>query len=218
MWNKTSVKTGVVAVYVATLTLPFYVFFSNRSGFEFLTGLSGIDTLKVIFPILGLYAFTFVSLQLLLTINLPWLKKYWPELVTWHRFQGWFAVLFAILHPLTILIGYGIAGYLDHLYVADAKKYFVLPAYAGLTILMSTVLISLLAWQGMKLPNWRILKWLNYIVFGLVFVHSWFIGTDTPGSLLRALWLTYLAAVIVSTIVRYWPALSKPRVSTDIRA
>jgi predicted ferric reductase len=208
MSNKTLVRIAVIAVYAVALSLPFYVFFDSRGGFEFLNDLSARDTLKVIFPLFGLYAFTLVSLQLLLTINLPWLKKYWPGLAVWHRFQGWFAVLFAVIHPLFIITGYGLADYLDHLYVADAKKYFVLPAYAGLSILLFTSLVAILAWQGMKLPQWRILKWLNFVVFGLVWFHSWFIGTDTPTGALRILWLTYLAAVIVSAAYRYWPALS----------
>jgi hypothetical protein len=43
----------------------------------------------------------------------------------------------------------------------------------------------------------------RYLVFALMRAHSWFVGTDTPTDLLRAVWVTYVVLVIGSTVGRY---------------
>lgn len=201
----------MLAIYVAALCLPVYIFFKDRGGLGFLSGANPQVRLQLLFPLLGLYAFTFVTFQILITTNLRWLSRLWPSVIRYHRAQGIFALLFALLHPLFILVGFGLVSYLHYRFVAPAVHLWVLPAELALTILVLTVVTALLAWHGRNLPWWRHVHKLNYLVFILVWSHSWFIGTDTPVPLLRVVWIMYAAAIIVSTLGKYYSASRLPR-------
>lgn len=209
MWSKLGAQTGIIALYIAGLLLPLYVFFHDRGGTAWLHGLTLKSDFQLLFPLVGLYAFTFVTWQVLLAANLWWLKKLWPRVINFHRFQGSFALLFATLHPTFILVGYGISNYLHYRFVANPQKWWLLPAYTALTIMWLTVVTATLAWYGRNIPWWRKLHRLNYLVFVLVWLHSWFIGSDTRTPLLRKVWIIYLLAVLVSVFGRYYPQLKK---------
>ena len=198
-----AIRFGVLVFYGVALCLPAYIFLHDRGGMLFLPKGTITDQLQQLFPLLGLYAFTFVSLQVLLATNLYWLRRYWPHAIKLHRFQGMFALLFAVLHPTFILLGYGIINYLHFRYVAPNLRWWLLPAYTALTVLLGTTLTALLAWRGMDIPWWRKLHRLNYAVFGLAWLHSWFIGTDTQLPQVRYVWLVYLLLVLASTAGKY---------------
>ena len=201
--RQTRGRVCVVIVFAVALALPGYAFFRDRHGTDFLTGVHGRTLLQVFFPLVGLYAFTFVTLQVLIATNLRWLTRLWPGVIRYHRAQGIFALLFALLHPLFILVGFGLASMLSNGFVRPGLARWTIPSYAALAILMFTVATALLAWSGRRLSWWRSVHRLNYLVFGLVWVHSWFIGTDTPTSLLRTVWIVYLLLVVVSAAGRY---------------
>jgi predicted ferric reductase len=209
MSNKRPVQASLLVLYLAALYLPIYVFFHDRGGTAFLHSLSYKVSLQLLFPLLGLYAFTFVAWQILIATNLRWLRKLWPRILQFHRFEGSFALLFAIMHPSFIAVGYGLASYLHYNFVAPPLRWWLVPAYAGLTIMIATVLTALLAWKGRNIPWWRKLHRLNYLVFALVWTHSWFIGSDLRTPLLRRVWLAYLLAVIISAALKYYPKFVK---------
>jgi DMSO/TMAO reductase YedYZ heme-binding membrane subunit len=202
--RRTASRACVLAGFVAALALPAVVFFHDRDGTTFLHGVHGRALLQVFFPLVGLYAFTFVTVQVLIATNLYWLTRLWPGIIRYHRAQGIFALLFAVLHPLFILIGFGAAKFFSYSgYVrSGASASWIIPAVIALAILLLTVSTALLAWSGRRLPWWRNVHRLNYLVFALVWLHSWFIGTDTQTHLVRAVWVVYLALVIASTTSR----------------
>jgi len=45
--------------------------------------------------------------------------------------------------------------------------------------------------------NWKVVHWLNYMAFLLVFIHAWLIGTDLASGLLRFIWATMAAIVLI---------------------
>lgn len=185
------------------LTLPICIFFHERGGTAFLHAASLKVSLQLLFPLVGLYAFTFVTWQVLLATNLRWLERLWPNIIQLHRFQGSFALLFAFVHPTFILLAYGLNNYLHFRYTASGLRWWLLPAYTALTIMFATVVTASFAWYGRNIPWWRKLHKLNYLVFVLVWLHSWFIGSDVTTSLLKALWIIYLVAVMVSAAGKY---------------
>ncbi len=195
-------RIAVLVVYAGGLTLPAYAFFHDRGGASALDGLSGRPLLQVLFPLVGLYAFTFVTAQVLITTNLRWLTLLWPGVIHYHRAQGIFALVFALAHPLFILAGFGVATFLATGFVRPALAGWLIPAYTALALLLLTVTTALLAWSGRRLTWWRTVHRLNYLVFALVWIHSWFIGTDTHTGLVRTVWLVYLAVVVASTAGR----------------
>ena len=213
IYVKRAAQTGLVALYLTALYLPLYVFFHDRGGTTWLHGLSLNQDFRLLFPLLGLYAFTFVTLQILITTNLRWLRKLWPRVLQFHRFQGGFALLFATLHPGFILFGFGLQAELHLSYVANPQKWWLVPAVTALTILWLTVATAFLAWQGMNIPWWRKLHRLNYLVFVLVWLHSWFIADDTKTTLVRTVWIVYLVLIVFSVLGRYYPKLIKQEVS-----
>jgi DMSO/TMAO reductase YedYZ heme-binding membrane subunit len=187
----------------SAFALPAYAFFHDRVGTGALTGLHGRSILQVFFPLIGLYAFTLVTAQVLVATNLRWLTKLWPGVIRYHRAQGIFALLFAILHPVFILAGFGLASLLAIGFVRPGLAGWLIPSYTALAILLLTVVTALLAWSGRRVSWWRGVHRLNYLVFALVWLHSWFIGTDTPTRLLRVLWIVYLVLVVASAVGRY---------------
>lgn len=207
MWNKSLLKGTLLLLYAAGLVLPIYIFFHNRGGTAFLQAANLKLSLQLLFPLVGLYAFTFVAWQVLLATNLRWLRKLWPNIIQFHRFQGSFALLFALVHPTFIALGYGMGAYLHFRYVSPGLRWWLLPGYTALTILLLTVITASLAWYGRNIPWWRKLHRLNYFVFALVWVHSWFIGSDVRTSILKGVWLTYLIIVVASTLAKYYPKL-----------
>lgn len=204
MSSNNTKRALLITFFVVAMCMPPYIFFSNRGGLSVLSGLSFNQTLKTIFPMLGMYAFTFVTMQVIIANNLRWLKKIWHKILTFHRAEGIFALMFALLHPGFILLGFGINNYLHFNYLSNSSlKPWLIPSYTALFILICTVTTAFLAWRGMNIPFWRKLHRLNYLVFALVWIHSSFIGTDTPTIFARGLWLLYLMLVVVSVAARY---------------
>lgn len=208
-------KSGLLGLYIAALCLPLYIFFHDRGGTAFLHMADLRDSLRLVFPLLGLYAFTFVTWQVLIATNLRWLRKLWPRVINFHHFQGGFALIFAVLHPALILIGFGLADYLHFRFVSPNLRWWLIPSYTALTILLLTVTTASLAWHGMNIPWWRKLHRLNYLVFVLVWLHSWFIGTDTRTLLLRFVWVVYLLLVTISVIGKYRSFFTPSRLSLN---
>jgi DMSO/TMAO reductase YedYZ heme-binding membrane subunit len=203
--RRTASRACVGAGFAAALALPAVAFFHDRNGLSFLDGVHGRALLQVFFPLVGLYAFTFVTAQVLIATNLYSLTKLWPGTIRYHRAQGIFALLFAVLHPLFILIGFGAATFFSYSgYLRPGVSAgWIVPAIIALAILLLTVSTAVLAWSGRRVAWWRNVHRLNYLVFALVWLHSWFIGTDTQTHLVRAVWVVYLALVIASTTSRY---------------
>jgi predicted ferric reductase len=213
MLNKTFARAGLASLYVVGLALPLYIFFHDRGGVAWLHAVTPQSALILLFPLLGLYAFTFVTWQILISTNLRWLRQVWPRVISLHRFQGGFALLFALLHPGFILVGFGLSNYLHFRYIAPSLVWWLLPAYSALTIMLLTVSTAFLAWRGRNIRFWRKLHKLNYLVFALVWLHSWFVGTDTHIGYVRLIWLLYLVLIIASTYGRYRSSLSQWAIS-----
>lgn len=209
MSNKRIAQVVLAGFYILCLSLPVYFFFNERGGAGFLEGASLNALLKLFFPLLGLYAFTFVTFQILIASNIRWLRRVWPGILRFHRAEGSFALLFALLHPGFIALGYGIAKYLSFTYVAPGQVGWLLPAYVALVILLMTAGTAFLAWRGKDIPWWRKLHKLNYLVFALVWIHSWFIGTDTQSAVVRSVWLAYLVLVVISVAGKYFGVIKR---------
>lgn len=203
LFSKNLLKSLLIGLYIAALIIPGYVFFSARHGLQFLTSAHFQAMAQLIFPLFGLYAFSFVTMQVLLATNLWWLQNIWPKIIHYHRLQGIFALSFATLHPMLILIGFGLLRVIKYKFVTPHQVIYVLFAETAWVIMATTVITALLAWHGVRIPFWRQLHRLNYLVFVLVWLHSWFIGTDVRSTILKEVWLVYLVLVIISVAGRY---------------
>lgn len=186
------------AVYLVLLALPAWFFFSSRDGLATLQQPSLTEASAVLFPLFGLYAFLLVWVQAILGSLMPFWRKVIPWVERFHRVQGAFALLFAILHPLLIVMWVGIGGYLAKDFVGKSQGIYVVIGQIQLVIIMLTAGTALL----MRIPwlrtRWRIVHFVNYSLVPLIWVHSWFLGSDVQGQPLQYLWylvaVTYIAA------------------------
>lgn len=190
-------------VWLVILILPGYVFFSSRAGLAFLEGADFGSASRRLFPLVGLYAFTLVWSQVVLGSGMNLWRKVYPKIEGYHRKQGVFTLLFAITHPTLLLIGVGPTAYFTRTYVAPELMLFVWFGYVQLFLLILTALAALLrkkiAWLRAR---WRVIHVLNYLVFILVWFHSWFLGSDVQPTNLKYLWWFFGATAIVTTCYR----------------
>lgn len=196
--KKDSVWISVLR-YLLPLTLalvliaPAVIFFSERGGLEFLEGATFQDTNLYLFPLVGLYAFMFVWLQLMIGSNINYLRRVYPRIELFHRTEGIFAILFAMVHPTMRYFGLG----LDPLEYLKTQQETVVPAlqvylwlgYFQLTLLTVAVAAALLRKTKLLQKHWRKFHYFNYIVFVSVWIHGWFLGSDVQYSALRYLWI-----------------------------
>jgi DMSO/TMAO reductase YedYZ heme-binding membrane subunit len=186
-------------IYLKLLILPGWIFFANRGGFS--TKLLGPD---ILFPLFGLYAFTFVAMQMIIGSNMRRLRPIFPKLLQFHRWQGLFAFTFACLHPLLITLAFGLYDtYVTHNITAPALRGYVWYGIIALSLMFVTVATAVAAWKFQKFAKtWRTIHLLNYVVFVSAWIHSWFIGSDVQTTALKYVWLFYLVAWVVSLGLR----------------
>lgn len=207
-------KSVLVAGYIILLILPVWVFFSNRGGLAAFSGLDFKNTLSVLFPLVGLLAFSFLSIQFLIGSNRRLLQKIFPGIVKFHRYHGLMVFVLATLHPLMLLSGLGIATYIDT-YLKTSRLPFALLGVSAWTLLCVTVITALGAWKLQKFQGvWRKIHILNYLVFILVWFHSWFLGSDVQTSMLKYVWLLYGALAVISILARLKLSYKKSQQAT----
>lgn len=198
MSTKTIIKYSLLCLYVGLVLAPGIIFFGNRSSLD-----SAIWSPALLFPLLGLYAFTLTGLQVIIGSNLRRLQPFLPGLIRFHRFQGMFALLFALLHPLIIVLAYGPSATLTYQFVSPEFRSYVTLGVLALGLMLVTVTTAVMAWRLQKFTKvWRLIHLANYAVFILAWIHSWFIGSDIQTSPLKYVWLFYLAAWTASLGLR----------------
>jgi DMSO/TMAO reductase YedYZ heme-binding membrane subunit len=132
------------------------------------------------------------------------LRPIFPGIMKFHRYQGLFAFLLACLHPLFITLTFGLYDtYVTHNITSPALQNYVWFGIIALTLMTITVLTAVGAWLFNRFKTvWRTIHVLNYIVFAAAWIHSWFIGSDVQTTVLKWFWLAYLAAWLVSVVMR----------------
>jgi len=189
-------------LYLAILVLPGWIFFSVRGGFGLFVGADSKTFRLLAFPLLGLYAFTFVWAQVMIGSQMPRLRRLFPRIETFHRVQGVFALTFALTHPLFLITALGFWEYLKLGFVDPRYKVFVLVGDLQLLLIMTTVTTALLMKLEWLKTRWHLIHLANYAVFALVWTHSWFLGTDVRATPLRWLWIFYAATFVAAIVMR----------------
>lgn len=189
-------------LFLALLPIPAYVFFHARGGIAFLSGTDLKTASLLLFPLVGLYAFFFVWAQIILGSSMDLFRKLYPRIVTFHRGQGTFALLFALTHPTLLFIGVGPFAYFHHTFVDPSKVLFIWFGYFQVTLITLTAGTALLMQFPIIKKYWRWIHFANYAVFASVWTHSWFLGSDVRTTGLRYLWLFYAATVVAALVWR----------------
>lgn len=203
-WWKWPARLLFFALYFSALVLPAWIFFQTRSGLNIFTD-ADVQTYSVLlFPLVGLYAFTFVWAQLLLGAGMGLWRRVFSWIEPFHRAQGAFVLLLALLHPTMIAYGYGLELYLSRDYVAAESLPYLYLGYFQLLLLFCTVGTAILMkWKRLK-HLWLYVHLANYVVFISAWAHGWFLGSDVRFSALRYLWLMYAATAALAVGIRLY--------------
>lgn len=197
-WRSVLVLGAVVIFF-----LPGYAFFTARSGLTFLDGADFQTASRRLFPLVGLYAFFLVWLQVMMGSNRRWLRSFFPNIIRFHRIEGVFALLFALTHPTLLIFGYGLDAYLKDAFVTRDRVLFVWFGRVALFLIVLTAGSALLQRISWLRTRWRMIHYLNFFVFILVWFHSWNLGSDVQSSGLRYLWYFYGLTFVLSVIGRF---------------
>lgn len=200
-------KYVLVTLYGAALLLPGATFFTERGGFGFLNE-GAVSSAQVLFPLFGLYAFTLTWLQLLIGSSNPTFKKLWPNFFRFHRAQGLFTLLFALLHPLLLIVGFSFMTYWTYGFVSPSLRPLIYLGQSALALLLLTVVCALLMKRPWMRPLWKKVHYANYAVFTLAWFHGWFVGSDTQTSL-RWFWFLTAGTALLAIAFRIARARSK---------
>lgn len=201
--GRTLVRVAFVLIALIALVAPAWVFFSQRGGLAFLEGADLQRANRLLFPLVGLYAFTLVWLQVMIGSNSRWLRSFFPNIIRFHRIEGVFALLFALTHPTLLIFGYGLDAYLKDAFVTPDRVLFVWFGRVALFFIAITAGTALLRKVRWLKTRWHAIHFLNYVIFVLVWAHSWNLGSDVQSTGLRWLWITYGITFVASVIARF---------------
>lgn len=209
-------RYGLAAAYLFLMLLPVYIFAYQRPGLAM--------TPATLFPLFGLMAFSLVAMQVIIGSNMRRLRPVMgPGLLKFHRYQGMLALILSLLHPLMIVLTFGLWDAVwTKSFLPASLRGFVLFGQLALVLMIATVGSAFLAWKFQKLTTlWRVIHFANYGVFVFAWIHSWFIGSDISSTPLKWVWLFYLGAWCVSLLLRIGDPRAKveaPPASTEVEA
>ena len=204
-----------ILIYLAIVVAPLYV----TAIFHFP---SEDNLLANIGRSLGLLAFGLLIMQVALAARLKWTERPFGLnlMFPFHRRMGVFIACILIAHPMVMAAsgdGWPLLIGLDqpwNIWIAKA---------ALLLLLVNTVISVYRVSLGLKFESWRLLHDLlgPTTILLLVFLHSWFTGTDLTALPLRVLWVVLWAGAVLlfgyHRFLRPWWLGRHPYRVTEVR-
>lgn len=199
-------RAVVVAAALAILTLPGWVMWDLYG--------SDVFSESILFRLVGVYAFSLLSIQVLLGAYLPLLGAlFGRSLFPIHVVLGVTTYVFAFTHPILLSASPGwdpAAVFLPS--IPDSSYYAIVSlGRISLFLLTLTVLAGLL--RNRLGPVWRRIHWLNYVIFPLIWFKSWQIGSDIRETPLEYLWLVLMALFLGGTLYRFAPRVLRRKLA-----
>ncbi|HJX58926.1 hypothetical protein A2V61_01360 [Candidatus Woesebacteria bacterium RBG_19FT_COMBO_47_8] len=151
--------------------------------------LNNLLVVNLIQRVVGLVAFVLLFWQVVLgSFMQKWIEKLGAWVFKWHLTEGAVAYSLILLHPLALLVFNYIARHvIDPFYVftdfclmcKTRPEFFYTLGRLSFWLVSAAVLAAKLRTLPWWRENWRKFHILNYAVFLLVAVHSFFIGSDS---------------------------------------
>ena len=155
----------------------------------------------------GILAYSLLWLSTLwgLLLATRWFRKTGAFLATFHEFLSLLALVFALLHTLTLYFDAYLA-----LTWAQILVPFMATSYRPLALglgqiafyLVVAVVLSFYVRKRIGNARWRALHYATFITYGLVLVHAVAAGTDSLWTPMRLFYLLSAASVLFMTYVR----------------
>lgn len=207
---KQFLKPFFLLLYAGLIVIPTVMWFTSSNYEALQTGDVALrQALLLIFPLFGLIAFTMLWAQLMIGAFMPlWNKLYSsPKVLRFHIVHGVVVWLVLLLHPGLLyaskILGDGFtlqALRID--YVARQNVPYVLLGMAAFILLCTTILIALLRKRSFVQKYWKKVHYLNYVVFVMVFVHSFRLGSHVEPTILRYVWFVYGSVFVLALLYK----------------
>ena len=136
----------------------------------------------------GLVAFSLIFSQVVIGSNMSKLiEKLGAWVFKFHVVEGIFTYLLVLTHPLlAVLFNWKLKGTIDPFYVftdfcilcKTNLELFYTFGRVSFWLITIAVAAGLLRTQPWLRKNWKKFHYLNYLVFFLIAIHSWFVGSD----------------------------------------
>lgn len=196
-------------IFLVVLIIPAWTYFVVNDAAASLFGPNVEPAMRffTLFRLLGLYAFTFLWGQLMIgPFMKPLGKIYGKNWFYFHRMQGLFALLLACLHPLILYVGYitltGRYGWLDAINAYTPKFTIALLGEIALLLMLLTISSALLMRKPWMKSKWHWIHLLNYVIFVLVWVHSYVLGTEAKVAPMSWLYIFFGLTFIMALVYR----------------
>jgi len=203
-------KGGFLLIFLANLTV-IVIFWLSQSGRLLFSTPS--DLLIALGRIAGLLAVYLILWQLVLIGRVKLLEQAFglDRLVIIHHYNGLAAWALIFLHPIFIIIGYGLAGSLG--FFGQMKDFFLnwpglVPAFAAVLIFLVVIILSWGAIQRrLKYEAWHYIHLFTYLAIIFAFSHQLALGGDFHNVWFVAYWyVLYFEALAFLLVFRF----SKP--------
>lgn len=206
---KTILQTGTVLFFAFAILAPIYIWYTTNGMILFnQPNLRLSDTLRLIFPLLGMLSFTLIWFQIMLgAFMTPLYKLFAPlDILKFHIFEGTAAIILVFLHP-TLLFGAqfldeGWNGFFSFSFVASDKVMYVFMGEVAFVLFFTAVSAAILRNKPFLVKHWRKFHMLQYVTFILVFLHSINLGSHTSSSPIKQLWLLYATTFLIALFYR----------------
>jgi|SRR3989344_5112618 len=194
-------KTLFIFIYLVLLAIPLFTFV-NDAGFN------NLQAYKFV-RLFGLFGITLIFIQMMLGAFMNYFRKlFGTKILKFHIIEGIIAYLIIVLHPTFY--------FLYNLQFSDFKTSILslLPSFAtnidiyidfgklGLIFLTIAIMAGIFRTYPLISKNWRWFHRLNYIVFGLILIHSFFLGTDTKTAPFVYLYPIFIVGLITSVVYK----------------
>jgi nitrite reductase/ring-hydroxylating ferredoxin subunit/DMSO/TMAO reductase YedYZ heme-binding membrane subunit len=219
--RKVIITVLLILAALTIFTAPTVIFFTGFHGTHLTHAQNLVEISQGLFPLLGLYALTLVFIQVMVGSLMPLWRRMFTAIEKFHRTLGVFALSFALLHAMLLLIGVGLKVCLARTYVAPSQVSFVWIGYTVILLIICTVSTALLMKRPWLQKRWHLIHLLNYAVLLLALIHSLNLGHDLRASTpLRWLWYTYGLLATTALAIRLFklrqPVLAIPAASTAV--
>src|SRR3989344_641632 len=186
------------------LVSPIFYFWS-KSSWDLL-GVDTESTLIALGRLAGLLGVYLVLWQLILIGRVKWIEKYigLDKLANLHHYNGFFGLLFVVLHGLMILFAYAS---LSNWSIWLQLKQFIfvfedtLSAIVALTLLIGIVLLSIaIVRKRMKYEWWYLTHLFTYFAILIAFGHQIELGSSLQNPAFQGYWYFWYAFVFGNLI------------------
>lgn len=206
---KRALKYFLICLYLLIFIVPGYIYFVvNQTGESlFASDINIQSRMLILFRLFGLYAFVLVWSQVVLsTLRKPLQQLFGSRIIKMHIFLGTFTLLFALTHYSLFTVANLLNGLDPIKGIAIYLGPYVIYGYLGVLafyLMVLTVVSGLLRAMPFMEHYWRKIHYLNYVIFILAFIHSFYLGTEVQHPAMKILYYFFGLSYIVAASYKW---------------